>query len=131
MTILYTARHGETDYNFFKRYQGRLLGIHLNDQGHRDAEHLREVFQHESLDAVLSSMALRARQCATPIAEEKGLSLIILPDLIERDHGDLTDTSYRDVDDVYAFLFGNEDRENGEPWEHVHERAQRVFSERN
>jgi len=59
--LLYVTRHGETEYNIFKRYCGST-DIPLNDTGIAQAHDLKERLQGMKFDAVVSSPMLRARQ---------------------------------------------------------------------
>ena len=64
---LYLFRHGETDYNREQRFQGHL-DIPLNEQGRRQATQLIAPLKHVSIDCILSSDLLRARETADIIA---------------------------------------------------------------
>ena len=61
--IIYCIRHGETDYNKEKRLQGRK-GLPLNDEGIRQANHLKETLMDIKFDYVFSSPQERAIQTA-------------------------------------------------------------------
>lgn len=81
MTVVYLARHGQTEWNVAGRRQGRLdspltpLGL---KQARRNAELL-------DVDAVFTSPLGRARRTAEILA--RGLPIQILDDLAELDHG--------------------------------------------
>jgi broad specificity phosphatase PhoE len=84
-TIL-LARHGETDWNAERRWQGhtdRPLTARGRAQAAALAERLREV----ELVAVYSSDLTRARETAAVVAETQGLELHTLRDLREVDVG--------------------------------------------
>jgi probable phosphoglycerate mutase len=84
--LTYLARHGQTEWNVAGRRQGRLdspltpLGL---AQAHRNAALLAG----ESIDAVFASPLGRANTTASIIAGELGLSVHIVDDLAEIDHG--------------------------------------------
>jgi len=86
MTELIFIRHGETDWNRARRFQG-CIDIALNadglDQARRTAIRLRG----QQFAAVYSSHLGRARETARPIAEVLGLPLVIEPELRERSYG--------------------------------------------
>ncbi|NIK56432.1 histidine phosphatase family protein [Kribbella shirazensis] len=83
---IYLARHGQTEWNATGRRQGRLdspltaLGL---DQAHRNAQLLTG----EGIDAVFASPLGRARRTASIIASELGLTVQVVDDLAEVDHG--------------------------------------------
>lgn len=86
MTIILIARHGESDWNREKRWQGhadRPLTEHGREQAHALAERLA----HIELDAVYSSDLRRASDTAGVVAERQGLELSELPELREVDVG--------------------------------------------
>ncbi len=127
MANLYLARHGETEYNVRKLYQGVLLEMPLTERGYRDGQHYKEVFRDEHLDAILCSPARRTIDTVTPLAQAKGLEPILDDDLIERDHGNLVGTSYAEMLDVFHYLYHNENKEGGESLETAQARAIKVI----
>lgn len=124
MGNIYLSRHGETDFNVKKIYQGIGLDIPLNEKGKRDAQKIREIFKDAPLDIILASPALRTIETATPTADEKGLSIINDWNLRERDHGPLVGKSYAHLGnmDVNGFLC-TEAKYLGEDMEQVYMRA--------
>jgi probable phosphoglycerate mutase len=82
----YLARHGQTEWNVTGRRQGRLdsplttLGL---EQARRNALLLTD----EGIDAVYTSPLGRARRTASIIASELGLTVQVVDDLAEIDHG--------------------------------------------
>jgi broad specificity phosphatase PhoE len=67
------ARHGETEWNLSRRFQGHLDSP-LTGRGQDQAERLAGRLADENIGAVFSSDLGRALQTATPIAEQHGLS---------------------------------------------------------
>ena len=57
----------------------------LTPHGRRQAERLPDGLRGEPVDAVYSSPMRRARQTATPLADERGLPPLLRPDLCEYD----------------------------------------------
>jgi broad specificity phosphatase PhoE len=75
------VRHGETDFNLTRRFQGRI-DIPLNTKGRKQAQALAAALKEESLTAIYSSPLIRAMETArsiktyhpsTPLFEEEGL----------------------------------------------------------
>ena len=75
MTELILIRHGETDWNREHRFQGQI-DVPLNASGLAQAERLAERLAAETLDALVCSDLLRARQTAAPAAQR----LLLEPD---------------------------------------------------
>src|SRR5579862_1895349 len=86
MTTILLARHGETDWNVERRWQGHA-DTPLNDTGRAQARSLGEELADEPIDAVFSSDLRRAHETARLVAEPRGLSVIAIPDLRERNFG--------------------------------------------
>jgi broad specificity phosphatase PhoE len=86
VTTLLLVRHGETDWNADGRLQGHT-DRSLNDYGRRQAQQLAEALGAEKLDAIYSSDLARARETAEIVAERLGLSVVLDPDLREKDWG--------------------------------------------
>jgi len=70
-TTVLLCRHGETDWNVEKRFQG-LADIPLNDAGREQAEQMAEAMRPRRLMAVWSSPLERASQTAAAIAGMAG-----------------------------------------------------------
>lgn len=86
-TVLYFARHGETEYNRKGIVQGSGIDSILNDTGRRQADLLGRRFAAESIDAVYSSTLARARQTAEIVASH-------LPGVARRELDDLKEMSW-------------------------------------
>jgi uncharacterized phosphatase len=88
VTTLCLVRHGETDWNRARRYQG-WSDIPLNATGLAQAELVAEVLGDEHWDAIVSSPLSRAMQTADAISRTTGISKIIEDaDLRERGYGE-------------------------------------------
>jgi len=83
MTILLLIRHGENEYVKTGKLAGRLPGVHLNEQGQKQAQALGEALKDVPLKAVYSSPLERAMETAAPIASARNLGIIPEPDLLE------------------------------------------------
>jgi broad specificity phosphatase PhoE len=84
LTTLLLVRHGETDWNRDRRWQGRT-GPPLNAAGRAQAAEL--VANLRGIDAIYSSDSKRALETAFIIAEHHGLSVQTDPRLQEVDFG--------------------------------------------
>lgn len=86
MTTILLTRHGETDWNAERRVQGHT-DRPLNDAGIAQARALAEDLSGESIDAVYASDLARALDTARAVAEPRGLSVVTIPGLRERNFG--------------------------------------------
>ena len=104
-TIIYLIRHGETDWNREKRYQGQQ-DIPLNDLGRKQAFQLAKRLLNEryKIDAVYSSNLLRAKETAEIIAHHFDLKVQVHEGLKERHFGLLEGTKLEDFKAKYPDL---------------------------
>jgi len=86
---LYVVRHGETDWNVAKRWQGHA-DIPLNALGHAQARETAEALRGIPFTAIVSSPLSRASQTADAIAALVGLPVETEPLLIERNVGEMS-----------------------------------------
>lgn len=86
MSRVYLVRHGETDWNRQRRYQGNQ-DIPLNERGIAQAEMLRSRLDREPFDVIFASPLQRARQTADLLNTGRSLPLVVLPQLRERSGG--------------------------------------------
>lgn len=126
MAERYLCRHGETDYNRHRIFQGVALALPLNEQGQNDAERLRNIFLDVPLDGILCSPAVRTRQTIEPLLAVRNLPVRYDPNLVERSHGVLEGMSYAHIPDLFAYFYHNGNREGGEPLEDALARAEEV-----
>jgi len=86
-TIVVLVRHGKTPTTGVS-LPGRLPGLHLDDEGRRQADAAaRRLAALSRIDAVYSSPLERARETAAPIARARGLTVRTERGLIEIDVG--------------------------------------------
>jgi broad specificity phosphatase PhoE len=86
-TTLVLVRHGETDWNRERRFQGHA-DTPLNDVGRRQAVELAKTLRDERLTAVYTSPLRRASETARIVASALGLDAWELDALREIDVGD-------------------------------------------
>jgi len=87
VTTLLLARHGESDWNRARRWQG-FADRPLTARGRAQAAALAERLEKFPLDAVYSSDLVRAGSTAQAVAEAQGLEVVQLPALREVDVGE-------------------------------------------
>ncbi len=85
-TLLCLARHGETNWNLERRFQGQL-DIALNYKGRLQAEALDEELAERAFDRIYSSDLSRAVATAQPHAARRGLNLAQRAELREKHDG--------------------------------------------
>lgn len=80
------VRHGQTDWNFEKRYQGHQ-DIPLNATGRQQARELAGVLQNETIEAIYSSDLGRAKETSEIIATPLSIPINYDPRLREMSFG--------------------------------------------
>jgi probable phosphoglycerate mutase len=86
VTTLLLVRHGETDWNAERRWQGHA-DVPLNDRGREQARALAESLAGEPVDAIYASDLSRARETAETVGARLGVAVTTDPDLREVDVG--------------------------------------------
>ena len=90
--LICILRHGETDWNNEKRFQGRE-NIPLNEAGIEQAKEAAKYLARYDWKAIISSPLSRAKTTAEIISKECGnVEIHEDADLIERDYGKLSGT---------------------------------------
>jgi probable phosphoglycerate mutase len=104
MTTIILVRHGTTEWNHQRRYQGQL-DIPLSEQGQQEALQIARYLQKEgSIAAIYSSTLSRAMTTARLIAEQLepgGLTVQGVPGLVELDVGHWTGLTPQEVAERY------------------------------
>jgi probable phosphomutase (TIGR03848 family) len=105
MTQLFLIRHATNDW-VGQRIAGRMPGIHLNEEGRRQAQALAERLADIPLAAIYSSPLERTVQTAGAIAAGHGLPVIVREGLAETDMGEWTDKEIEELrrTDIWAAL---------------------------
>jgi broad specificity phosphatase PhoE len=99
MTTILLIRHASNDY-LGRALAGRLPDVHLNEQGHREAQALAQWISRWPIQAIYCSPLERARETAQPLAEKLGIPVRIEEALIEVGFGDWTGMSMKELDRV-------------------------------
>ena len=121
MTTVWLARHGESDWNAAKRFQGRS-DRPLTPLGRRQAEALASALaSSSSLSAIYTSPLRRALETAAVVGEQVGLEPVPDDDLREVDVGSWTGLSRAEVEARYPDAFerwldGGEGWDDGESY---------------
>ncbi|SDL18947.1 alpha-ribazole phosphatase [Halarsenatibacter silvermanii] len=103
---LILIRHGETEWNKNKRYQGQE-DVALNDTGRQQARRAAEFIAEENIDKVCSSDLSRARDTAAAIARSRQLEVKEYPGLREIDFGRWEGKNYETIREEYGDRFDN------------------------
>lgn len=136
-TTILLARHGESDWNRSKQWQG-FADRPLTERGRRQAAELAERLEATELDAIYASDLQRARETAEIVARAKGLAVETRPDLREVDVGSWSGLTRAEAEarfpEHYArWLQGSEGWEDGETYDQLGERVvgaiERIASE--
>jgi probable phosphoglycerate mutase len=88
MPTILLIRHAENEYVAKGRLAGRLAGVHLNENGRKQAETLAEALAKAPIKAVYASPLERCLETAQPLAEVLKLEVVPREGLLEIDFGD-------------------------------------------
>ena len=110
-TRIILARHGETDWNRERRWQGHS-DRPLNDTGREQAETLAAELAGRPIAAVYSSDLLRAHETARIVADRLGLDVVTIPGLRERRFGSWEGLQDVEVERLYPGFNGPPDGES-------------------
>ena len=127
MTTLLLARHGETDWNGERRWQGHY-DQPLNDTGRDQAAELAASLAGTPIAAIYSSDLVRARETAEIVAERLGLNVVVDAGLREVDVGNWSGVTHDEIRQLYPEGFarwqeGGRGWEGGESYDQMGERA--------
>lgn len=101
----YIFRHGETDYNKFKRWQGCGIDSPLNENGVQQAQNLVEKLVGKNIQIIYSSGLKRAIKTAEIVAEELGVEVKIITDLHEANLGQTEGMLKTEVAQKFSEIF--------------------------
>jgi probable phosphoglycerate mutase len=127
VTAILLARHGETDWNSERRWQGHS-DRPLNEAGREQARELAEALADRAIDAVYSSDLARAHETALIVAQRLGLPVEVEAGLREVDVGDwsgrlLTEIEAADPEAFQRWRQGRKGWSGGESYEEMGERV--------
>jgi probable phosphoglycerate mutase len=88
MPTILLVRHAENEYVAKGRLAGRQSGVHLNENGQRQAAALAEALSNAPIKAVYASPLERCLETAQPLAEALKLEVVPREGLLEIDFGD-------------------------------------------
>jgi probable phosphomutase (TIGR03848 family) len=97
MTTLFLIRHAANDYVKDGKLAGRLPGVHLNEEGHKQAEQMAARMNQVKLDAIYSSPLERAVETAEYLSRARGLEIQRRDGLNEIDVGAWQDQKIDDL----------------------------------
>ncbi|NBV94170.1 MAG: NUDIX domain-containing protein [Methylocystaceae bacterium] len=103
-TLLCLVRHGETNWNIERRFQGQF-DIALNARGRAQAEALAEELATVEFDYVYSSDLRRARSTAEAVVRSRGLKIFALAELREKNDGVWQGHTHAEVQALYPDLY--------------------------
>jgi broad specificity phosphatase PhoE len=137
VTQLLLVRHGETDWNRERRFQGHA-DPPLNDAGRKQARELAETLAGEGIEAIYTSDLQRARETAEILAARFGSEVVALRELREIDVGDWQGLTWPEIEERYPDGAARWHRDGhgwdgGETYDQLGERivaALRVIAER-
>jgi len=95
-TRLVLIRHGETDWNIQKRYQGRS-DTELNETGINQVQQLAQGLKEEKIEVIYTSDLTRAYQTAVIIADGRKIPIHKLPGLRECSFGIWEGKTYEEM----------------------------------
>ncbi|MCI1959729.1 MAG: histidine phosphatase family protein [Clostridia bacterium] len=104
MIKLYLIRHGETDWNTTKRFQG-WSDIELNKNGLKQAKLLGERFKKIKIDEIYSSPLKRAVKTAEPIAKANGIEVKTNENFKEINFGKWEGMTRDEISEIYGSEF--------------------------
>jgi probable phosphoglycerate mutase len=95
--VILLARHGETDWNSERRWQGHA-DRPLNDVGREQARELAETLADRAIDVVYSSDLARAHETALIVGDRLGLPVEVDAGLREVDVGDWSGRVHAEIE---------------------------------
>jgi phosphoserine phosphatase len=127
VTTILLARHGESDWNASRRWQGHA-DRPLTEKGREQARALAERLSHVELDAVYSSDLRRAADTGAEVAQAQGLGLVEQPKLREVDVGSWSGLTRAEAEERFPEGFarwreGFPGWDDGETYEEMTERV--------
>jgi probable phosphoglycerate mutase len=127
VTTILLARHGETDWNSERRWQGHA-DQPLNEVGRAQALELADTVAGRAIDVVYSSDLVRAHETALIVADRLGLPVEVDAELREVDVGDWSGRVHTELEDLdpegyRRWQEGGKGWSGGESYEEMGERV--------
>jgi len=116
VTTIILARHGETDWNRERRWQG-ITDLSLNERGREQARVLAERLEAVPFSAIYASDLRRAYETALVVAERKGLAVTPMRELREVDVGSWTGLSQEEIKERFPDAYTHVRARTGRGWE--------------
>ena len=127
--MIYFIRHGETDYNKLRIFQGHL-DIPLNEVGIKQAENARDELAGFVFDEIYSSPLSRAKKTAEIINEKQGAEIIYDDRLKEIYGGEMQGKCVNDLsEDSIRDFHENPEKYNAESTIALCARVEKFFKE--
>lgn len=101
----YIFRHGETDYNAVKRWQGCGIDSDLNANGIAQAHALAQKLKDLQIEIIYSSCLKRAVQTTEIVADCLGVSFCQIPELREANLGQTEGLPKSEVAEAFPKIF--------------------------
>jgi probable phosphomutase (TIGR03848 family) len=95
MALIFLIRHGENEYTRTGKLAGWTKGVSLNAAGQKQAQALVQRLKPVPIKHIYSSPLERARETAAPLAEARGLKVVIREGLGEVGYGQWTGQSLK------------------------------------
>jgi len=127
VTTILLARHGESDWNRAKRWQGHA-DRPLTQLGREQGRELAERLADTELGAVYSSDLQRARETAEIVAKSQGVEVTVMPQLREVDVGSWSGLTRSEAEQRFPEAYrrwaaGGEGWDDGETYEQLSRRV--------
>lgn len=113
----YIFRHGQTDYNLEKRWQGCGIDTELNINGEKQAEALIPRLEDKGIEVIYSSALKRAMKTAEIVAEALGVEVKIIKDLREGSFGEAEGMTKPEVAERFPEIFNAWYDDEKDDWE--------------
>lgn len=127
--MIYLVRHGQTDWNIERKTQGHT-DIPLNENGKKQAKILAKNIGHLSIDKIISSDLLRAKETAEIINERFGKEIILDTRIREINYGILEGVPRELlIQDTWDIFNNNPEQLKAESKIHIFERIKSFFDE--
>lgn len=105
MTLFYLFRHGETDMNKQRRWQGKSIDSLLNENGRRQAENLACQMKDSGIEIIYSSPLKRALETADIVGRTLNVPVLSDERFIEGSLGDAEGMVAEDIEKTFPFIF--------------------------